>query len=97
MQQCNYYKINQIVLNGKFLCYFFLNDKKITSHKAQISQHIFSTNHKINSYNQMIKIIVTLGSKRGDNNDNSYLQISFPHNSLIMSIFDTIEIFLSHG
>ena len=43
---------------------FFLDDNKLSSHMAQISEHINSSDQKINSYDQMRKIIVNLGSKR---------------------------------
>ena len=33
----------------------FLNDKKLPSHMAQISEHNNSSNQKINYYDQMIK------------------------------------------
>ena len=41
-----YYKKNQRVLNGKYHCYFFINDTKISSHMDQISEHINSSNQK---------------------------------------------------
>ena len=34
-------------------------------------------------------MIVNLGSKKGKNNDNTYLQPTHLHNSLLMSIVDT--------
>ena len=56
---------------------------------SQISEHINSTNNKIHSCDQMSKIIVNLGSKKGDNNDNSSTQLSCPNNSLLMRIVYT--------
>ena len=43
---------------------FVLNDKKLSSHMVQISEHINSSNSKIHSYYQMRKIIVNLGNKK---------------------------------
>ena len=37
-----YYEINIRVLNGRYHCYFFINDTKLSSHMAQISEHINS-------------------------------------------------------
>ena len=48
---------------------------------AQVSEHINSTNNKINSYDQMIKMIVYLGNKKGDNKDNYYPQLYNLNNS----------------
>ena len=58
---------------------------------AHISQHVNYTNHQIHSYDQMSKMIVNLGRKKVENNDNSSTQLYCPHNSLIMRIFDTPE------
>ena len=63
----------------------------------QISQQIIFTNNKIQSYDRMFKIIVNLGIKKGDNNDNYYSKISCKFNSLLMCIVDTPEKNLSHG
>ena len=71
--------------------YFSLNENKLSSHMAQISEHINSSNHKINSHDQMRKIIINLGSKKGENNNNSKCQLNRLHNFLLMSIFDTPE------
>ena len=40
--------------------FFVINDTKLSSHMAQISEHIKSSNHKICSYDQMGKMIVNL-------------------------------------
>ena len=53
---------------------FFLNDKKLSSHMAQISEHINFSSKNIPSYDKIIRIIVNLGSKTVKNNDNSSLQ-----------------------
>ena len=58
------------------LLLFVLNDKKLSSEMDQISLNINSTNRNIYSYDQKIKTIVNLGSKKGDKNDNSSPQIS---------------------
>ena len=73
------------------MLFFLLNDKKFSSHMAQISEHIKSLNHKIHSYDKMIKIIVNLGSKKCEDNNNYTRQLNQPQNLLIMSIFDTPE------
>ena len=43
---------------------FVLDDKKLSSHMAQNSEDIISSNHKIHSYDQTSKIISNLGSKK---------------------------------
>ena len=53
-----YYQENQVVLNGSYHCYFFLNDKNLSSHMSQNYEHINLSNQKIQSYDQMSKIIV---------------------------------------
>ena len=73
---------------------FFLNDNKLSSHMAQISEHINYTNHNIHFYGQMEKMIVNLGIWEGENNNSSSPQLSRIQNSLIMSIFDTPEKYL---
>ena len=70
---------------------FFLNDNKLLSRMAQISEHVNSSNHKIHSYDQMSKLIVNLVSKKCENNNNSTCQLNHLHNSLLMSIVDTPE------
>ena len=61
---------------------------------AQISEHINSPNHKINSYDQIIKMIVNLVSKKVIKNGNYYCQLNHLQNSLIMSILYTPEEYL---
>ena len=39
-------------------CYFFRNDKNLSSHMSQNYEHINLSNQKIQSYDQMSKIIV---------------------------------------
>ena len=46
---------------------FFMNDNKLLSHTADISQHINITNHKTRSYDKIRKLMVNLVSKKGDN------------------------------
>ena len=53
------------------MLFFVPNNKKLSSHMDQISEHINYSNHKINSHDQMIKMIVNLDIKKGENNDNS--------------------------
>ena len=63
---------------------------------AQISEHINYSYHKIHSYDQMSKIIVNFGSKKGENNENSSRQLIHIHNSLLMIIFDIPTKYLSN-
>ena len=70
---------------------FVLNDKKLSSHMAQISEHINSSNHKIHCYDQIRKIIVNLVSNKCYDNNNSTRQLNHLQNSLLMSIVDTPE------
>ena len=63
---------------------------------AQISEHINSSNQKINYYYQMIKNIFNLGSKKFENNINSTFQLSHLQNSLLVSIVGTPEKYLSN-
>ena len=46
---------------------------------------------KKNPYDQTRKMIGNLGSKKGDNNENSSTQLSCLHNSLLMIIVDTTD------
>ena len=62
----------------------------------QISEHINSSNNKIHSYDQMRKMVVNLGSKKGKNNYNSSPKLTCLQNSLLMSIVDTPEKDLSN-
>ena len=63
-------------------CYsFVLSDNKLSSHMAQISEEIHSTN-KNHSYDHKRKMILNLGSKKDENNDNHSNQLSRQHNSL---------------
>ena len=68
---------------------------KLSSHMDQITEHINSSNHKINSNNKMRRMAVNLVSKKHENNNNSICQISCLYNSLLISIFDTPEKYLS--
>ena len=45
------------------IVFFVLNDKKISSNMAHISEHINHSNHRIHSYIQMEKNIVNLVSE----------------------------------
>ena len=58
---------------------------------AQISEHANYSNHKIHYYDQMIKMIVNLGIKNCEDNNNCTFQLNHTHNSLLMSIVDTPE------
>ena len=63
---------------------------------AWISEHINSSNCKIYSHDQMSKMIVNLGSKKCENNNNSTCRLGSLHNSLLISISDTPENDLSN-
>ena len=73
------------------LLFFVLNDRKLSSHMTQISEHITSSNNKIHSYDETKQIIFSLGNKIFENNDNSSLQLTSLQDSLLMSIIDTPE------
>ena len=84
-------------LNGRFpYCFFVLDDKELSPHIDQISEHIHYKNQKVNFYDQMRTMIVNLGSKKCYNNNNSYPQLSHINISLLMRIFDTPEKDLSN-
>ena len=70
---------------------FFINDTKLSSHMAQISEHINSSNHKIHSHDQMGKIIFNLRNKKCEKNNNSTGHLNHIQKSLLMSIIDTPE------
>ena len=77
--------------------FFFINDKKLSSHMDQISEHINFSNHKIHSYDKMSKMIVNLGSNKFENNNNnSSWQLTCLHNSSLMIIVNTPENGLSN-
>ena len=69
-----------------------LNDKKLSSHMSHISEYINSSNQKIHSYDQMVKMIVNLVSKKIEKN--STCQLIHLKNLLLMSIVDTSEKYL---
>ena len=68
-----------------------LNDRKLSSNMVHISEHINSINHKINSHNQMRKMILNLGSNKCEYNNYYTCQLNHLQNLLLMSIFDTPE------
>ena len=76
------------------LLFFVLGDKTFLSHMTQISEHINSSNHKIHSYDKMIKIIVNLGNDKCENNNNSTCQLRSLQNSVLIVIVDTTEKYL---
>ena len=57
----------------------------------QISEHINSSNQKIHSYDQMVKMIVNLSNKIFKNNNNSTGHPNHIQKLLLMSIVDTPE------
>ena len=62
----------------------------------QISEHINPSNQKNHHYDKKIKIIVNLGSKKYENNNNSTCQLKHPQNMLLMSIVYTPESYVSN-
>ena len=62
------------------MLFFVSNDKNISSHMGQSSEHINSSNQKIHSYDQMIKMIVNLGNNKCKNNNNYTWQLISPQN-----------------
>ena len=58
---------------------------------AQISEHINYSNQKMHSYDQMDKVIVNLGNKKFENNNNSTGHFNLVQKYLLMSIVDTPE------
>ena len=46
------------------IIFLIINDTKLSSHMAQISDNINSSNHKIHSHTQMGKMIVNLSNKK---------------------------------
>ena len=59
---------------------FVLNDKKSPSHMSQIGEHINYKNNKINSYDQMSKIIGYLDSTKFEDNKNYTCQMNHLQN-----------------
>ena len=70
-----------------------INVHKLSSYIDQISEHIHYPNH---SYDQMSKMIVNLGIKKVKNNDNSSFQLTHLQNALLVSIYDSLEEYLSN-
>ena len=73
------------------MLFFVVDDKKLSSHMPQISEHINSSNKKTHSYDQMRKMVVNLGSNKVRNNDSYSPHITCLHNFLPMIIVDTPE------
>ena len=73
------------------------HSKRLSSNIYQIIQHINTTNHKIHSDDQIRKMIVNLGSKKGDKNDDTSPKIMDQHNDLLLDIVETPERDVSHG
>ena len=57
----------------------------------QISERITHSNHKIHSRDQMSRIIVNLGSKKCEDNNNSTYELNHLQNLLLTSIVETPE------
>ena len=56
-----------------------------------ISEHINSSNKKNHSHDKTSKMVVNLGSKKCENNNNSTCQLNNIQKFLLMSIVDTPE------
>ena len=63
----------------------------------KIYQHINTTNYKVNYHDRTRKMIVHLGSNKGNRNNDSTPKVTDLQNHLLMSIFDTTEKDVSHG
>ena len=61
---------------------------------SHISEEINSSNKKIHAYDQIIKMIVKLGSKKCEDNNNSTCQLIRLQNLLFMNIYDPPEKYL---
>ena len=57
----------------------------------QISEHINSSNHKIQSYDQMGTMIVNLSNKKCKNNNKSTVNLNHIQKSFLIIIFKTPE------
>ena len=86
-----YYKTPKEFWMEGIIDIFGLENKKLSSQMAQISEHINSSNHNIHSYDKTRNMIVNLGSKNGKNYNNSYWQLTCLYNSLLMSILTTLK------
>ena len=67
---------------------FAVNDNKLSSQMYLIIQQTNSTNHEIYSYDLIRKIIVNLGSNKGDKKNHSSPKLTHLHITLFMSIFN---------
>ena len=63
---------------------------------TQISGHINHSNHKMHSYDQMVKMIVTLSNKKWENNNKSTVKINQILILLLLSIVETPEMYVSN-
>ena len=70
---------------------FVINDKKLSSQMAQISEHINSSNQKMHSYYNMGNVTVNWSNKKCKNNNNSTGHINHIQKPLLMNIVDTPE------
>ena len=78
------------------LIFFVINDTKLSSHMAQISEYINSSNKKMHSYGHMGKMIVNLINKKFKNNNNSTCYLNYIQKLLFMSIVDTPKKYVSN-
>ena len=78
------------------MLFFVINDTKLSSHTAHISEHINSSNRKMHSYDQVGNIIFNLSNKRCKNDNKSTDHLNEIQKSLLMSIVDTPEKDLSN-
>ena len=73
------------------MLFFVRNDTKLSSHMAQISEQINSSNHKMHSHDCIGKMIVNLSNKKFKKNNNSTGHLNNIQKSLLMSIVDSPE------
>ena len=80
-----------------FIAIFVLNYKKLSSNMAQTSQQIDYKNQETYYYDKTSKMIVNLGSKKCDKNNDSSSKITCLNNSLLLIIVDNPGKYLSHS
>ena len=79
-------------MNGKDCCYFLFPTTGYYHHIwLRFSERIIYSNHEIRSYDQTRKNILSLGSKKGQNENNASCQLICLYNSLITSIVNSPE------
>ena len=77
------------------MVFLVIMEKKLSSHMDQIREHI-SSSILNKSCDQMRRMVVNLCSNKFENNENSSLQLTHIHNSLLIIIVDNPEKYLSN-